>query len=174
MTTWSAVLKPGPSDGVSSQWYAARSQRRFYAVQGLGAFAGTIEPDKVRLFAKPDQLPSRVATVLLHDQRARRRLVADAATQFHQLSIHQSAERPRVGRHAAREQRAHFVDDAACELQLDSASHTLRGQLSRHTKRQRHDVAIRDQRSRLGEVRAQRPARREVDLERPHEALAIA
>ena len=48
-----------------------------------------------RLFAEPDQLPPRVAHVLLHDERARRGLVAHAAQHLDDLTVDEPAERVR-------------------------------------------------------------------------------
>ena len=82
------------------------STRRCRSGDRLRRLAGTVEPRQIRLFAKPDQLPPRVAPVLLHDERARRRLVAHAVQMLEGLPIDQTAERPGVFRNAAREQRS--------------------------------------------------------------------
>src|SRR5437763_15424685 len=59
--------------------------------------AGTVEPRKIRLFAEPDQLAPRVSAILLCDERARRRLVADPAQVLERLPVHEPAERTRLG-----------------------------------------------------------------------------
>src|SRR6188474_502756 len=47
---------------------ATRRERRDHALERGRQFTRAVEPDKRRLFAEPDQLATRVATVLLHDQ----------------------------------------------------------------------------------------------------------
>src|SRR5688572_4903447 len=97
----------------------ARGQGVENALQCRRLFAGTVKPDKRRLFAEPDQLPTRVSAVLLDDQLAGGRLATDAAEHLHHLPIDEPPERPRVGRHAPREQSLDFGNDAARELLVD-------------------------------------------------------
>src|SRR6185503_12582146 len=105
--------------------HTARNERFLDAVQSIRPFAGTVEPDKVRLFTKPDQLPSSVPAVLLNDERSGRGLIAHTAQHLHHLTIDQPAEGPGIRGHAAREQSLHFIDDPSLELTLDASRHTL-------------------------------------------------
>src|SRR5687768_1443729 len=50
-------------------------------------FAGAVKPLKVRLFAEPDQLSSRVASILAHDQFACGGFVAHAVKVLEHLSV---------------------------------------------------------------------------------------
>jgi len=61
--------------------------------------ARAVEPLKIRLFTEPDQLASRVSTVLLNDERARFGFTAHPAEHLHHLSIDETAERSCIGRH---------------------------------------------------------------------------
>src|SRR5579864_9712882 len=72
--------------------------------------AGTVEPRKIRLFAKPDQLPARVPAVLLRDERARRRLVTTAVQMLERLPVYEPAERPRRFWNPTREQCSNLVE----------------------------------------------------------------
>src|SRR6185503_15756717 len=80
---------------------------------GSRGLARSVEPAKIRLFAEPDQLPARVAAVLLRDQRARRRLVANAVEMLERLAVDEPAKRARRFRNAAREQRADLIKQPA-------------------------------------------------------------
>ena len=70
--------------------------------------AGAVKPDKVRLFAEPDQLPPRVLPVLLRNQCARRRLDRARREVLHRLPVDQAAERaaPSAGTPARQQRRA--------------------------------------------------------------------
>ena len=91
------------------------------------------QPDKVRLFAEPDRLSSRVSTILLHDECARCRLVSHAAQHLHHLTIDQAAERARIGGRRAREA-ANLIHDTARELLFDSSRDAFRGQFGRQSR----------------------------------------
>src|SRR5262245_56251183 len=86
---------------------------------GRGRLAGTVEPGQMRLFAEPDQLPAGIPPVLLRDQRAGGRFVADAVEVFEGLPVDQTAERPRALRDAACEQTANLRDQSLGELAID-------------------------------------------------------
>src|SRR5688500_1589162 len=107
-------------------------------------FAGTIKPDKRRLFAEPDQLPTRVAAVVLDNQVTGLRLAADATEHPHHLPVHEPAERPRVRRHSAREQPLDLGDDAASELLVDATGDALRRQCRGQLQSNADDFAVSD------------------------------
>ena len=137
--------------------------------------AGAFEPPYVRLFAEPDQLAARVAHVLADDELARGGLVAHAVQQLDDLPVDEAAERVRRCRHAGGQQavaprrrrrartarrrgapRARAAPGAAGRAPIVSTRSPAIG-----------DVG-------LGEVRRQRPAGQQIDLERANEPLAIA
>jgi hypothetical protein len=113
-------------------------------LHGLRALAWPLEPDKVRLFAKPDQLSSRVSTILSYDECARCGLVSYAAQHLHHLTIDQAAKRSCLGRDATREKPANLIHDTARELLFDSSRDAFRGQFGRQSQRQRDDLTVRD------------------------------
>src|SRR5438094_6774163 len=82
--------------------------------------AGTVEPRKIRLFAEPDQLAPRVSAILLCDERARRRLVAEPAQVLERLAVHEPAERTRICRNPTSEQCPDFIEQTAGELLIDA------------------------------------------------------
>jgi hypothetical protein len=87
--------------------------------------ARAVEPHKIRLFTEPDQLSTRIATVLLGDERARRRLISYSSEHLHYLPIYQPAKWSRGRRHSLREQASHLVGDATRELLIDPARHAF-------------------------------------------------
>src|SRR5687768_4200416 len=110
--TSAGIPKPEPSVRVSCV-HAECGKRCFDAVPCGRTLAGAVEPHKVRLFAKPDQLSSRIAAILLRDERTGGGLVAHAVEHLQDLSIHESAEGTRIRGHARREQTAHLLDHTA-------------------------------------------------------------
>src|SRR5919201_5549017 len=83
---------------------------------------GAVEPRKIRLFTKPDQLPARVAPVLLRDERARRRLVSHAVQVLERLTVDEAAERSGILRNPTIEQRSDLIEQTSSELLVDAAS----------------------------------------------------
>src|SRR4051794_28212391 len=79
----------------SAVWLQERCQCTNGPLNDRRSFSRTVEPDQIRLFAEPDQLPSRVAAVLLRDERTRGRLVPPSVQQLDRLPIHEPAERAR-------------------------------------------------------------------------------
>ena len=117
-----------------------------------GRLAGTVEPRQIRLFAEPDQLAAGVVPVLLGDERARRRLVADAVQMLERLTVDEPAERTRRLRNAARQQRADFVQQPAVELLVDPPRDALGDRGGRQTdgdaaSRRRPESATRSRRN---------------------------
>src|SRR5262245_57401503 len=119
-------------------------ERLFDKSKNVFTLARAVEPPKIRLFAKPDQLATRVSTVLLNDERARFDFAAHTAEHLHHLSIDETAERSCIGRHATRQQRTTFVDDTARELLVDWPCHAFGGERWRQTQGDGEDLAIRD------------------------------
>src|SRR5688572_27252714 len=101
------ALRPNSTHGFDKAACGGDRRRRF---------PGTLQPRQIGLLAKPDQLPARVAAVLLCDERARRGLVPDTAQMLERLTIHQSAEGTRGFRNAACQQRSDLVQQPALEL----------------------------------------------------------
>src|SRR5688572_16695208 len=154
--------------------YATRRQCGDDAIERGRQFARTVEPDKRRLFAEPDQLSARVATVLLHDQASRLLLATHAVQHLHHLPVDQPAKWTRRCRNTSRQQLADFRDNTARELLVHTARDPLGGHGRRQAKPDADDVAVGDQRPRVAEVVGQRTAGGEVHLEGPHQPLPIA
>src|SRR5712691_9341099 len=135
------VLASGAGDISVSQTPGGRDRRR--------RLTRTVEPHKIRLFAKPDQLPPRVAAVLLRDERARRGLVAHAAQMLERLSIHEAAKRPDGLGNPACEQRPDFGQQSALELLVNPAGDALRNLRCRQPKSDGKHLEIGNRRPRL-------------------------
>ena len=149
-------------------------ERFFDKSNNVFTLARAVEPLKIRLFTEPDQLASRVSTVLLDDERARFSFAAHAAEHLHYLSIDEAAERSCFGWHAASQQRTNFADDATGELLVDPSRDPFGRERRRQTQGDGDDLAISDRRHRLCEVGSQRTTGRVKHLQRPDEPLAIA
>jgi hypothetical protein len=126
-------------------------------------------PDAIR----QSSLASRVAAVLLSDERARLRLVARAAEHLEHLAVHQAAEGPRLGRHPPRQESTHLIHDAGLELPVHAPGDPLGHEWRRQAQRHRDHLAVVDGRTRPGEVTGERPTRGRVHLERPDQALPV-
>ena len=124
------VQWPGPSGTVSSRIATPRAaSAATHALACRRRSPGPSNQIRVRLFAKPDQLPSRVATVLLHDERARLRLVAHAARaspspgdrRVRRTDARPAARRARAGRAPRRRCRARTARPRAAPRARPSA-----------------------------------------------------
>src|SRR6187551_1573877 len=118
--TSAGTPKPEPSVRLSSTHGKCVAD----AALDIRALPRPVEPHKVRLFAEPDQLSACIATVLLGDERPRRRLITDATQHLHHLAVHESPEGTRVGRNSRPQQLPHFVHDAACKLLVHAPPYT--------------------------------------------------
>src|SRR3954467_9437842 len=121
--------------------------RQKFAQRGV-AFAGDVNPVQVRLFAEPDQLPARVLAVLEDDQLACGGFIADAVQMLQRLPVDEAGERQRGLGNAARQQRAHFIEQALRELLVHAAGDAFERLLGRDLQRERGDLVFRQRRFR--------------------------
>jgi hypothetical protein len=92
-----------PSADVSSPSHTARLKGIFHVLTRVITLARAVKPHKIRLFAEPDQLATRVTPILLDDERARFSFAAETCEHLHHLSIDETTEGSRFTRHASRQ-----------------------------------------------------------------------
>src|SRR5579864_3664110 len=135
---------------------------------------GSCQPLDAWLVAEPDELPASVAHVLADDERARLVRTANALEHLDDMTIYESRQGMRPRLHFAGYQSFDLRDDAGRKLFIDAAGHPFEKQGAWRVQPNREHRTALEVGPGVCKVHAERPAGQEIDLERAHEARAIA